>query len=70
MAHMTYSARPFAPGRPAMGLQSGFFNALADAFARLREVYEAERRERRLAYATRDLDQHLLRDIGLDHSAS
>ena len=70
MANMIYTARPYMPGQAAVALLGGAFAAIGTAFAGIRDAYVAERRARRLAHATRDLDLHLLRDIGLDDSAS
>ena len=70
MANVFYTARPQVHGQAAVGLLGSAVAAVAETFAKLREAYLAERRARRLAHATRDLDRHLLRDIGLDHDAS
>ena len=70
MANVIYTARPYMPGQAAVALLGSAFAAIGNSFARLRDAYVAERKAQRLAYATRDLDLHLLRDIGLDHSAS
>ncbi len=70
MANMIYTARPYMPGQAAVALLGSAFAAIGNTFASLRDAYVAERRAQRLAHATRDLDLHLLRDIGLDDSAS
>ncbi len=70
MANMIYTARPYMPGQAAVALLGGALAALGTTVANLRDAYVAERRAQRLAHATRHLDVHLLRDIGLDHSAS
>jgi len=70
MANMIYTARPYMPGQAAVALLGDAFAAIGDAVATFRDAYVAERRAQRLAHATRDLDLHLLRDIGLDDSAS
>lgn len=70
MANVIDTARPLVHGPLAVGLLSGAVATVAETFAKLRDAYIAERRARRLAYATRDLDQHLLQDIGLDQGAS
>lgn len=70
MANVIYTARPYMPGQTAVALLGGASRAISNAIADLRDAYVAERRAQRLAYAVRDLDQHLLRDIGLDQSES
>ncbi len=70
MANMIYTARPYMPGQAAVALLASAFAAVSTGIANLRDAYVAERRAQRLAHATRHLDPHLLRDIGLDHSAS
>ncbi|NIA68153.1 hypothetical protein HBA54_06075 [Pelagibius litoralis] len=71
MANVIHTtARPYMPGDRAVGLLGGTVAAFRDTLTSLRDAYVAERREQRLAHATRDLDLHLLRDIGLDHGAS
>ena len=70
MANVIYTARPYMPGQAAVALLGGAFVALRNTVVELRDAYVAARRAQRLAYAVRDLDQHLLRDIGLDHSES
>lgn len=70
MANVIDTARPQVHGQVAVGLLGSAVTVVAESFAKLRDAYIAERRAQRLAHATRDLDQHLLRDIGLDHGAS
>ena len=70
MANVIDTARPLVHGQVAVGLLGSAVTAIAERFAKLRDAYIAERRAQRLAYATRDLDQHLLQDIGLDQGAS
>lgn len=70
MANVIHTARPYLPGQSAVGLLGGVGETVRETLTNLRDAYLAERRERRLAHATRDLDLHLLRDIGLDHGAS
>ncbi len=70
MANMIYTARPYMPGQAAVGLMGRTFMAAYDLALDLRDAYLAERQDQKLAQATRHLDRRLMRDIGLDHSAS
>lgn len=70
MANVNFSARPYAPGQVLGDLLGRFGAAACDLAAELRDAYTAERKAQKLAQATRHLDSRLLRDIGLDHSAS
>ncbi len=70
MANVIYTARPYLPGQTAVALLGGACRVISEKMVELRDAYVAERRAQRLAYAVRDLDQRLLRDIGLDHSES
>jgi hypothetical protein len=70
MANMIYPARPYMPGQVLGDLLGRFVMATYDLVVELRDAYAAERKAQKLAQATRHLDSRLLRDIGLDHSAS
>ena len=70
MAHVIHTARPHLPGQIRGELLGRFVTAAGDLVAELRDAYVTERRAQKLAQATRHLDRRLLRDIGLDHSAS
>lgn len=70
MANVIFTASPYMPGR-LLGEMVG--RAVMDAYdfaVELRAAYIAERKAQKLARATRHLDRRLLRDIGLEHSAS
>ena len=70
MANIIYTPRPYMPGLATVDLLSRACMAIYDFALELREAYVAERKARKLAKATRHLDDHLLRDIGLDRSTS
>lgn len=70
MAYMIYTPRPYMPGQAVVGLLSRACMTVYDFALELGEAYVAERKARRLAKATRHLDERLLRDIGLDRSTS
>lgn len=70
MANVIHTARPHLPGQIRGELLGRFVAAVCDLAAELRDAYVAERKSQKLAQATRHLDRRLLRDIGLDHSAS
>ena len=70
MANVIYTARPYMPGQTAVALLGDAFLVISDKIVELRDAYVAERRAKRLTYAVRHLDQHLLRDIGLDQGES
>lgn len=70
MANVNFSARPYAPGQMLAELLGRFGAAVYALASELRDAYVEERRAQKLAQATRHLDSRLLRDIGLDHSAS
>jgi hypothetical protein len=70
MANVTYTARPYMPGQIIGDLLGRFVTATYDFAIELRDAYAAERKAQKLAQATRHLDRRLLRDIGLDLSAS
>lgn len=70
MANMIYTARPYMPGQAVVDLLGRAFVGAYDFVLELRDSYLDERKAQRLAQATRHLDRHLLRDIGLDHGAN
>jgi len=70
MANVIFTARPYMPGQVLGELLGRFVMATYDLVVELRDAYVAERKAQKLARATRHLDSRLLRDIGLDHSAS
>lgn len=70
MANVIFTARPYMPGQVIGDLLGRFVMATYDLVVELRDAYVAERKAQKLAQATRHLDSRLLRDIGLDHSAS
>lgn len=70
MANVTYTARPYIPGQMLGELVGRLAMAAYSLFGALRDAYAVERKAQKLARATRHLDRRLLRDIGLDHSAS
>ena len=70
MANVIFTARPYMPGQVIGDLLGRFVMASFDLVVELRDAYVAERKAQKLARATRHLDARLLRDIGLDHSAS
>ena len=70
MTNMTHTARPYLPGQILGDLSGRFARAALELVSELRDAYVAERKVQKLARATRHLDRRLLRDIGLDHSAS
>lgn len=70
MANVIYTARPYMPGQAVVDLLARACVAAYDLVLDLRDAYIAERQAQKLAQATRHLDGRLLRDIGLDHSAS
>ena len=64
MANMIYTARPYMPGQAVVDLAGRAFVAAYDFVLDLGEAYRAERKEQKLAQATRHLDRHRDR---LDH---
>ncbi|HEY9538194.1 MAG TPA: hypothetical protein VIS03_11445 [Kiloniellaceae bacterium] len=75
MANVTYTGGSYLPGQPPAGrIRGGLLGRFAVAtralVVELRDAYLVERKAQKLAQATRHLDHRLLRDIGLDHSAS
>ena len=70
MAYMIHTARPYMPGQAVVDLAARACMAAYQVTVDLRDAYIAERRAQKLARATRHLDRHLLRDIGLEHGAS
>lgn len=70
MANVIHTARPYMPGQIIGELLGRFVMATYDLVIELQDAYAAERKAQKLAQATRHLDRRLLRDIGLDHSAS
>jgi len=70
MANVIFTARPYMPGQIISDLLGRFVMTAYDLVIELHDAYLAERKEQKLAQATRHLDRRLLRDIGLDHGAS
>jgi hypothetical protein len=70
MANVTPTARPYIPGQILGDLLGRFVMTTQDMVAELHDAYAAERKAQKVMRATRHLDRHLLRDIGLDHSVS
>ena len=70
MANVIYTAQPYMPARMLGEFLGRAVMATYDLAVELRDAYVAERKAQELARATRHLDRRLLRDIGLEHSAS